>query len=130
MASKLLIDGSQIDQTKVALVSDFGLEDFEFETNSQKHQKGNIYLGKISRIEPSLQAAFVDIGSEKNGFLAFGEIHPNYFQIPIADREALLKEEADQQVQEAREEAEKAQKTLKEAEERLEKSQVQAGSEA
>ena len=97
MASKLLIDGSQIDQTKVALVSDFGLEDFEFESNSQKHLKGNIYLGKISRIEPSLQAAFVDIGSEKNGFLAFGEIHPNYFQIPIADREALLKEEADQQ---------------------------------
>jgi ribonuclease E len=97
MASKLLIDGSQIDQTKVALVGDFGLEDFEFESNSQKHLKGNIYLGKISRIEPSLQAAFVDIGSEKNGFLAFGEIHPNYFQIPIADREALLKAEADQQ---------------------------------
>ena len=97
MASKLLIDGSQINQTKVALVSDFGLEDFEFESNSQKHLKGNVYLGKISRIEPSLQAAFVDIGSEKNGFLAFGEIHPNYFQIPIADREALLKEEADQQ---------------------------------
>ena len=80
MASKLLIDGSQIDQTKVALVGDFGLEDFEFESNSQKHLKGNIYLGKISRIEPSLQAAFVDIGSEKNGFLAFGEIHPNYFK--------------------------------------------------
>ena len=97
MASKLLIDGSQIDQTKVALVGDFGLEDFEFESDSQKHLKGNIYLGKISRIEPSLQAAFVDIGSEKNGFLAFGEIHPNYFQIPIADREALLKAEADQQ---------------------------------
>ena len=97
MASKLLIDGSQIDQTKVALVGDYGLEDFEFESNSQKHLKGNIYLGKISRIEPSLQAAFVDIGSEKNGFLAFGEIHPNYFQIPIADREALLKAEANQQ---------------------------------
>ena len=97
MVSKLLIDGSQIDQTKVALVSDKGLEDFEFESNSQKHLKGNIYLGKVSRIEPSLQAAFVDIGSEKNGFLAFGEIHPNYFQIPIADREALLKEEAEQQ---------------------------------
>ena len=97
MASKLLIDGSQIDQTKVALVSDFGLEDFEFESDSQKHLKGNIYLGKISRIEHSLQAAFVDIGSDKNGFLAFGEIHPNYFQIPIADREALLKAEADHQ---------------------------------
>ncbi|MDA9591515.1 Rne/Rng family ribonuclease [Pelagibacteraceae bacterium] len=97
MASKLLIDGSQIDQTKVALVGDHGLEDFEFESKSQKHIKGNIYLGKISRIEPSLQAAFVDIGSEKNGFLAFGEIHPNYFQIPVSDREALLKAEAEEQ---------------------------------
>ena len=94
MANKLLIDGSQIDQTKVALVSDAGLEDFEFESTTQKNLKGNIYLGKVSRIEPSLQAAFVDIGSDKNGFLAFGEIHPNYFQIPVADKEALLKEEA------------------------------------
>ena len=94
MANKLLIDGSQIDQTKVALVSDTGLEDFEFESTTQKNLKGNIYLGKVSRIEPSLQAAFVDIGSDKNGFLAFGEIHPNYFQIPVADKEALLKEEA------------------------------------
>jgi ribonuclease E len=97
MANKLLIDGSQIDQTKVALVSDAGLEDFEFESTTQKNLKGNIYLGKVSRIEPSLQAAFVDIGSDKNGFLAFGEIHPNYFQIPVADKEALLKEEADNQ---------------------------------
>ena len=94
MANKLLIDGSQIDQTKLALVSDAGLEDFEFESTTQKNLKGNIYLGKVSRIEPSLQAAFVDIGSDKNGFLAFGEIHPNYFQIPVADKEALLKEEA------------------------------------
>ena len=97
MANKLLIDGSQIDQTKVALVSDAGLEDFEFESTTQKNLKGNIYLRKVSRIEPSLQAAFVDIGSDKNGFLAFGEIHPNYFQIPVADKEALLKEEADNQ---------------------------------
>ena len=97
MANKLLIDGSQIDQTKVALVSDAGLEDFEFESTTQKNLKGNIYLGKVSRIEPSLQAAFVDIGSDKNGFLAFGEIHPNYFQIPVSDKEALLKEEADNQ---------------------------------
>ncbi len=97
MANKLLIDGSQVDQTKVALVSDAGLEDFEFESTTQKNLKGNIYLGKVSRIEPSLQAAFVDIGSDKNGFLAFGEIHPNYFQIPVADKEALLKEEADNQ---------------------------------
>ena len=97
MANKLLIDGSQIDQIKVALVSDSGLEDFEFESTTQKNLKGNIYLGKVSRIEPSLQAAFVDIGSEKNGFLAFGEIHPNYFQIPVADKEALLQEEAEKQ---------------------------------
>ena len=71
-------------------MSDNGLEDFEFESSLKKNLKGNIYLGKVSRIEASLQAAFVDIGSEKNGFLAFGEIHPNYFQIPVADREALI----------------------------------------
>ena len=95
MSNKLLIDGSRTDQTQIALINNDGLEDFEFESLNKKNLKGNIYLGKVSRIEASLQAAFVDIGSEKNGFLAFGEIHPNYFQIPVADREALLKAEAD-----------------------------------
>tara|TARA_Y200000002_G_scaffold361191_1_gene347061 strand:+ start:2588 stop:4411 length:1824 start_codon:yes stop_codon:yes gene_type:complete len=95
MSHKLLIDGSRESQTQVALLSENGLEDFEFESTVKKNLKGNIYLGKVSRIEASLQAAFIDIGSEKNGFLAFGEIHPNYFQIPVADREALIQAEAD-----------------------------------
>ena len=95
MSQKILIDGSGESQTQVALLSDSGLEDFEFESVTKKNLKGNIYLGKVSRIEASLQAAFVDIGSEKNGFLAFGEIHPNYFQIPVADREALIQAEAE-----------------------------------
>ena len=95
MSQKLLIDGSRDSQTQVALLSENGLEDFEFESTSKKNLKGNIYLGKVSRIEASLQAAFIDIGSDKNGFLAFSEIHPNYFQIPVADREALIEAEAD-----------------------------------
>ncbi len=94
MSQKLLIDGSRDSQTQVALLSENGLEDFEFESSSKKNLKGNIYLGKVSRIEASLQAAFIDIGSDKNGFLAFGEIHPNYFQIPVADREALIEAES------------------------------------
>ena len=99
MSNKLLIDGSRTDQTQIALISNDGLEDFEFESLNKKNLKGNIYLGKVSRIEASLQAAFVEIGSEKNGFLAFGEIHPNYFQIPVADREALLRAEAEHEEQ-------------------------------
>ncbi len=95
MSQKILIDGSSETQTQFALLSDNVLEDFEFESSSKKNLKGNIYLGKVSRIEASLQAAFVEIGSEKNGFLAFGEIHPNYFQIPVADRESLIQAEAE-----------------------------------
>ena len=95
MSQKLLIDGSRDSQTQVALLSENGLEDFEFESASKNNLKGNIYLGKVSRIEASLQAAFIDIGSDKNGFLAFGEIQPNYFQIPVADREALIQAEAE-----------------------------------
>ncbi len=95
MSKQLLIDGSRSDQTQFALIGEDGLEDFEYESLLRKNQKGNIYLGKVSRVEPSLQAAFVDIGNEKNGFLAFGEIHPNYFQIPVADKEKLIEAEAE-----------------------------------
>jgi len=94
MSTQLLIDGSHKDQVQVTLVEDQKIRDFEFESKSKKHLKGNIYLGKVTRIEASLQAAFIDIGFEKNGFLAFGEIHPNYFQIPVADKEALIEAEA------------------------------------
>ena len=95
MSQQLLIDGSRSDKTQFALIGENGLDDFEYESKLKKNQKGNIYLGKVSRIEASLQAAFVDIGNEKNAFLAFGEIHPNYFQIPIADRDALIAAEAE-----------------------------------
>ena len=95
MSQQLLIDGSSSDHTQFALIGENGLDDFEYESKLKKNQKGNIYLGKVSRIEASLQAAFVDIGNEKNAFLAFGEIHPNYFQIPIADRDALIAAEAE-----------------------------------
>ncbi len=96
MSQKIIIDGSRESHTQVALLSENSLEDFEYESISRKNLKGNIYLGKVSRIEASLQAAFVEFGSEKNGFLAFGEIHPNYFQIPVADREALIESEAEE----------------------------------
>ncbi len=98
MSTQLFIDGSHKDQIQVALVEDQKIKDFEFESKSKKHLKGNIYLGKVTRIEASLQAAFIDIGFEKNGFLAFGEIHPNYFQIPIADKEALIEAEAQAEI--------------------------------
>jgi ribonuclease E len=98
MSTQLLIDGSHKDQVQVALVEDQKIKDFEFESKSKRHLKGNIYLGKVTRIEASLQAAFIDIGFEKNGFLAFGEIHPNYFQIPVADKEALIKAEAQAEI--------------------------------
>ena len=90
MSEQLLIDGSRPDQTQVALIGSEGLTDFEYESKLKRNLKGNIYLAKVSRIEASLQAAFVDIGNQKNGFLAFGEIHPNYFQIPVADKESLI----------------------------------------
>ena len=95
MSQQLLIDGSRSDKTQFALIGENGLDDFEYESKLKKNQKGNIYLGKVSRIEASLQAAFVDIGNEKNAFLAFSEIHPNYFQIPVADRDALIAAEAE-----------------------------------
>ena len=98
MSTQLLIDGSHKDQVQVALVEDQKIRDFEFESKSKRHLKGNIYLGKVTRIEASLQAAFIDIGFEKNGFLAFGEIHPNYFQIPVADKEALIEAEAQAEI--------------------------------
>ena len=95
MEKNLYIDASHPDETRVVLKENGNIEDYEYEGIKNTLIKNNIYLGKVSRIEASLQAAFVDIGSEKNGFLAFGEIHPNYFQIPVADREALIQAEAE-----------------------------------
>jgi ribonuclease E len=93
---RMLIDATQTDEVRVALVKDESeLLDFDFESQSKKSIKGNIYLGKIVRIEPSLQAAFVEYGRNRHGFLAFTEIHPDYFRIPVADREELIQKVSD-----------------------------------
>ena len=94
MATRMLIDATHDEETRVAIVKGNRVEDFDFESANKKQLKGNIYLAKVTRVEPSLQAAFVDYGGNRHGFLAFSEIHPDYYQIPIADREALLEEEA------------------------------------
>jgi ribonuclease E len=97
MGNKMLIDASQPEETRVVVARGSKLEEFDFESASRKPLKGNIYLAKVTRVEPSLQAAFVEYGGNRHGFLAFAEIHPDYYQIPIADRMALLAEqEADE----------------------------------
>ena len=94
MATKrMLIDASHPEETRVAIVNRNHLEDFDVEVQSRKQLRGNIYLAKVTRVEPSLQAAFVDYGGNRHGFLAFSEIHPDYYQIPVADRQALLAEQ-------------------------------------
>ncbi len=90
---RMLIDASHPEETRVAIVSGHILDDFDIEVESRKQLRGNIYLAKVTRVEPSLQAAFVDYGGNRHGFLAFTEIHPDYYQIPVADREALLAEQ-------------------------------------
>ncbi|MDE2445041.1 MAG: ribonuclease E/G [Alphaproteobacteria bacterium] len=98
MGSKMLIDASQPEETRVVVARGNRLEEFDFESASRTPLKGNIYLAKVTRVEPSLQAAFVDYGGNRHGFLAFAEIHPDYYQIPIADRLALI---AEQEAEEA-----------------------------
>ena len=90
---RMLIDASHPEETRVAIVSGQHLEDFDVEVESRRQLRGNIYLAKVTRVEPSLQAAFVDYGGNRHGFLAFSEIHPDYYQIPVADREALVAEQ-------------------------------------
>ncbi len=93
MGSKMLIDAAHREETRVVVFRGNRIEEFDYESADRKQLKGNIYLAKVTRVEPSLQAAFVDYGGNRHGFLAFSEIHPDYYQIPIADREALLREE-------------------------------------
>ena len=93
MATKMLIDATHAEETRVAVVNDELLEEFDFETSTKKQNKGNIYLAKVTRVEPSLQAAFVDYGGDRQGFLAFSEIHPDYYQIPIDDRRTQTPEQ-------------------------------------
>lgn len=96
MADKMLIDASHEEETRVVVVRGNRIEEFDFESEHKKQIRGNIYLAKVTRVEPSLQAAFVDYGGNRHGFLAFAEIHPDYYQIPLADRQALLKAEAEE----------------------------------
>ncbi len=94
MPSKMCIDAAHPEETRVVVVKNNRVEEFDYESANKKQLRGNIYLAKVTRVEPSLQAAFVDYGGNRHGFLAFTEIHPDYYQIPVADRQALLEEEA------------------------------------
>ena len=95
---RMLIDTTHPEETRVVVLDGNRLEEFDVEVATRKQLKGNIYLAKVVRVEPSLQAAFVDYGGNRHGFLAFNEIHPDYYQIPVADREALI---AEQQAEDA-----------------------------
>jgi ribonuclease E len=94
MANKMLIDATHPEETRVVVLRGNRVEEFDFETAQRKQLRGNIYLAKVTRVEPSLQAAFVDYGGNRHGFLAFSEIHPDYYQIPVADRQALIEADA------------------------------------
>src|SRR6186713_222625 len=99
MPNKMLIDATHPEETRVVVVRGNRVEEFDFETAQRKQLRGNIYLAKVTRVEPSLQAAFVEYGGNRHGFLAFSEIHPDYYQIPVADRQALI--EADERAHRA-----------------------------
>src|SRR5712692_2868805 len=86
MAKRMLIDAAHPEETRVVVTSGTRLEEFDFESSTKKQVKGNIYLAKVTRVEPSLQATFVDYGGNRHGFLAFSEIHPDYYRIPVSDR--------------------------------------------
>ncbi len=101
MTTRMLIDARHREETRVAVVTGNQIEEFDFESAEHKQIKGNIYLAKVTRVEPSLQAAFVDYGGNRHGFLAFAEIHPDYYQIPKEDRERLLADEAEAAAEEA-----------------------------
>lgn len=103
MSTRMLIDARHPEETRVAVVSGNRVEEFDYEAASKRQLKGNIYLAKVTRVEPSLQAAFVDYGGNRHGFLAFSEIHPDYYQIPVEDRKALLEEERAAQAEEGEE---------------------------
>ena len=104
MTKTMLIDAAHAEETRVVVLDGTRVEEFDFESQNKKQLRGNIYLAKVTRVEPSLQAAFVEYGGNRHGFLAFNEIHPDYYQIPLADREALLREEAEAEDEEDRHE--------------------------
>ena len=100
MTMRMLIDARHREETRVAVVKGNRIEEFDFESEEHKQLKGNIYLAKVTRVEPSLQAAFIDYGGNRHGFLAFSEIHPDYYQIPKEDREALMRAEEEAEAEE------------------------------
>jgi ribonuclease E len=104
MTKRMLIDATHTEETRVVVLDGTRLEDFDVETSTKRQLKGNIYLAKVVRVEPSLQAAFVEYGGNRHGFLAFGEIHPDYYQIPVADRQRLIEMEAEEARREEEEE--------------------------
>ena len=108
MGSKMLVDAMHAEETRVVVVRGNRIEEFDFESAARKQLKGNIYLAKVTRVEPSLQAAFVEYGGNRHGFLAFSEIHPDYYQIPVADRQALLREQEEDEARENEEDADEA----------------------
>src|SRR5579863_9764876 len=112
MTKRMLIDASHAEETRVVVLDGSRLEDFDVETSNKRQLKGNIYLAKVVRVEPSLQAAFVEYGGNRHGFLAFGEIHPDYYQIPVADRQRLI----EMQAEEARLEEEEEDRAAEQAE--------------
>src|SRR6201986_1459498 len=95
MTKRMLIDATHAEETRVVVLDGSRLEDFDVETSPKRQLEGNIYLAKVVRVEPSLQAAFVEYGGNRHGFLAFSEIHPDYYQIPVADRQRLLELQAE-----------------------------------
>ena len=95
MTKRMLIDATHAEETRVVVLDGTRLEDFDVETSTKRQLKGNIYLAKVVRVEPSLQAAFVEYGGNRHGFLAFSEIHPDYYQIPVADRQRLIEMQAE-----------------------------------
>ena len=108
MGSKMLVDATHAEETRVVVVRGNRIEEFDFESAARKQLKGNIYLAKVTRVEPSLQAAFVEYGGNRHGFLAFSEIHPDYYQIPVADRQALLREQEEDDADEREDDADEA----------------------
>ncbi|MCP5074064.1 MAG: Rne/Rng family ribonuclease [Rhodobacteraceae bacterium] len=124
MPKKMLIDATHAEETRVVVVDGNKVEEFDFESENKRQLAGNIYLAKVTRVEPSLQAAFIDYGGNRHGFLAFSEIHPDYYQIPVADREKLLKEEAEYAKAMAEEDAREKPKSRSRRSSRTQKSEA------
>ena len=101
MSYRMLIDAAHQEETRVVVQSNQQITEFDFESENKRPLRGNVYLAKVTRVEPSLQAAFVDYGGNRHGFLAFSEIHPDYYQIPLSDRELLLEEHAKEEKESA-----------------------------